>query len=337
MNNQLKRRAAGFTLVELLVVIAIIGILIGMLLPAVQQVREAARRTQCANNLRQSTLALMNYESANQRFPQGSRPASIIGHSFWMETLPYFEQNNLADNYDLNASGWTGGTNYGNRPNGLAIKGIVIPGLVCPSSPLPVTAGEYASADMVEGNFPSGPDEVPTGMLPSYTGIAGSINAAVNFGPSSPSTYIEGRDESTVAYTGMLFNGDGVSFGDINDGSSNTLLLGEQSDWLVRDDGSLTDGRSNLGHGFNAGARHAARERQFNTTTVSVAINEKRIDRIVGAPENGANKPLVSSHSGGVNVSVADGSVHFLTDSLDTEILFNLADRNDGNVASINQ
>ena len=90
-----KTRKPGFTLVELLVVIAIIGILIGMLLPAVQQVREAARRMSCANNVRQSALALINFESSVGTFPAGNTPRSGTqprwGHSFWVLALPFIE------------------------------------------------------------------------------------------------------------------------------------------------------------------------------------------------------------------------------------------------------
>ncbi|WP_261340529.1 DUF1559 domain-containing protein [Mariniblastus fucicola] len=136
---------------------------------------------------------------------------------------------------------------------------------------------------------------------------------------------------------GMLINEDGVTFGDIGDGSSNTLLLGEQSDFIVHDDRQKTDARSNLGHGFNAGARSRPRNRMLNITTISAPINEKILSRVVGAAEHGADKPLLSAHPGGVNVSLSDGSVHFLNEGLDLATLFNLADRNDGNVTSIDQ
>ena len=99
--------ARGFTLVELLVVIAIIGILIGMLLPAVQSVREAARRTQCMNNIRQLSLAALNFESAHMHFPSGVldddddlRDALRVG---WIDLLPHIEQGNLYQQYDLNS------------------------------------------------------------------------------------------------------------------------------------------------------------------------------------------------------------------------------------------
>ena len=118
MNTSRNRRSAAFTLVELLVVIAIIGILIGMLLPAVQQVREAARRTQCANSMRQMSLAMHNYESSNMHFPPGILPRNpdqfsalqqLDRHGFnWSAIiLPFMEQNaefeilrSLSDNFN---------------------------------------------------------------------------------------------------------------------------------------------------------------------------------------------------------------------------------------------
>ena len=175
MKQQPESRRRGFTLVELLVVIAIIGILIGMLLPAVQQVREAARRVQCANNLKQSALANLNYESAHGSLPPGTiklEGSSAFGHSHWMATLPFAEQKNFSDGYDLMQNGWTGGSRA-TSPNGLFLaRNKPISYLLCPSSALPVFASVFP------GTFPYGTNGDPPaqGMLSCYTAISGSGN-----------------------------------------------------------------------------------------------------------------------------------------------------------------
>src|SRR5271166_1797478 len=106
-----RRRAAGFTLIELLVVIAIIAILIGLLVPAVQQVRESANRTTCANNLRQLGLALHNYHGDYKGFPPGRyAPANGSAHSFATLILPYMDQVNLYRQYNFNVT-WSAAAN----------------------------------------------------------------------------------------------------------------------------------------------------------------------------------------------------------------------------------
>ena len=133
-------------------------------------------------------------------------------------------------------------------------------------------------------------------------------------------------------------NATAVGFGDIVDGSSNTLLLGEQSDWLVNDNGVQVDGRSDGNHGFNMGTRENNNGRRFNLTVIRHPINEKLISNAIGTAGNlGPNRPIQSAHPGGAMVAACDGSVHFLTDSTDLELLFDLADRDDGNVASVVQ
>ena len=124
---QVSAARRGFTLVELLVVIAIIGILMGLLLPAVQMAREAARRTQCMNNLRQFGLAMHNYESARKAFPE-SRPLDRAGNrmAWTILVLDYIEQGNLADLYNKDIP-WNMGTN-------VAAGQTVIPAFICPSS-----------------------------------------------------------------------------------------------------------------------------------------------------------------------------------------------------------
>ena len=151
----------GFTLVELLVVIAIIGILIGMLLPAVQQVREAARRTQCLNNMKQLGLACHNFASAQSRFPPGAnwsrssdpqRNESIIDRgeriSWAVFLLPFIEQTNLHDGFKTATSGWTTDYAVAAFPDGTLYASSVVPFLICPSDASP------------DGDF--NPDYTPT-------------------------------------------------------------------------------------------------------------------------------------------------------------------------------
>ncbi len=337
----------GFTLVELLVVIAIIGILIGMLLPAVQQVREAARRITCANNMRQGQLSLMNYESANGTFPPGNQRLpnqnGVWGHSFWVFALPFMEQNNLADRYSINEEGWTGGGG-GNKFNRLALlnpngtEGFVIPSMICPSSPLP----EFPDTDdPVIGSSNWSNDEAPSGVKPCYTGISGGFNGDDSQIDSNPHLFA-GR--GTISTAGTLVNGPGISFGQITDGSSNTLMLGEQADFLTDSNGELIEVRSDGNHGFNMGSNtwteirddgSLAGPRVFNLTTLNVPINTKNLDDAEGAGGNtGNNRPLVSTHSGGVNATLADGSCHFISDNLDINTLLNLSDRMDGQIVS---
>ena len=133
-------KSTAFTLVELLVVITIIGILISLLLPAVQAAREAARRMQCQNNLKQVGLGLLNYETANGMFPPGGLTPTYYwayGHSWWVRILPYVEQNNIFDSFDqANAySGWLG--TGGDAHNRDLLRNVQFPFMYCPSSTLP--------------------------------------------------------------------------------------------------------------------------------------------------------------------------------------------------------
>lgn len=330
----MKTQKHGFTLVELLVVIAIIGILIGMLLPAVQQVREAARRISCANNMRQNALALLNYESAQMKFPAGSSPRTATGrrgNSFWVPLLPFIEQSALYAQYDLDAGGYTGSA----QPNRILLDGLTFNFLQCPSSPL----------DM----FPNMPD----GSLPAV----GHSNGGNNPSTAMRSCYfgIGGSDRHPTAQPGdgVGFIGEGgviglrpATIGSISDGTSNTIVLGEQSDFfMVTDDNgvlSQLDARSDSNSGFVLGETdlddfsNSNSRRRPNTTTLAHQLNVKNLDNITGWEGNlGPNRPLISAHSGVVIVALSDGSTHMLDDGMDLNTLLNLADKDDGNVVSV--
>ncbi len=143
----LSRTRAGFTLIELLVVIAIIAVLLALLLPAVQKVREAANRMSCTNNLKQIALATHNYHDTFKKFPTGVRlPVYVggvpnMGTNLWVELLPYFEQDNLYSKWDDkdNRNNVAGETN--------ATQAQVIKILLCPSDPLPEPVVQLTSAN----------------------------------------------------------------------------------------------------------------------------------------------------------------------------------------------
>ena len=207
----MKRRQA-FTLVELLVVIAIIGILIALLLPAVQYVREAARRTSCMNNIRQIGLAVINYEGAHNHVPSGWN--SITGFGWMAETLPLVEGTNVYDRFDKAAS-------LLDPVNAEPIK-MFVSGQLCPSS---------------TNNSPTYELEIAGGGYPGeisrthYLGCIGSSVARQEMedGQSCPSLNLM---ETAGYIDGMFYRDSEVPFRDVLDGLSNTILIGERSSEL---------------------------------------------------------------------------------------------------------
>ncbi|HEY2785360.1 MAG TPA: DUF1559 domain-containing protein [Fimbriiglobus sp.] len=375
------RSHRGFTLIELLVVIAIIAVLIGLLLPAVQKVREAAARMSCSNNLKQMGLALHNYHDTNGFLPSAGsadgRPFST-GGSFAGEgtnwsiyILPYIEQGNIFNKLTFNGdSGWVnnpadgGGTTPATSSayNNVAIvNGSGLKLYRCPSDPKPPTIRNDSNVRDAGGN--------ESILVPrnSYVAIAGAVDNIDGSGQFRESRNTDSSSWSwqfgITAWGGVLApDYQGIKITSISDGTSNTLLISEQSTQLqaldpsgaiINDQYSVTSTGGGLFRGHSNGSTNGtvnapakymdARGQTY--TTIRYRINQKNGWTCGGANgigvcgggagywnSEGANVPLVSSHSGGVNALFADGSVHFLSDSTNLVTLARLATRDDGGV-----
>jgi prepilin-type N-terminal cleavage/methylation domain-containing protein/prepilin-type processing-associated H-X9-DG protein len=321
------RRRAAFTLVELLVVIAIIGILIALLLPAVQAAREAARRSACSNNLRQAALALHNFQATHGEFPSGSQSPSdksewVWGTSWAVAIMPFTEQSALYEQLDLVGENTphTGLIYTGfNTFNGKVVDGILISYLLCPSSSLD-PLGLHGQDIPSKG-----------ACSPMYTAVTGAIDHESALDKDNQSNQHLSRGIQSRG--GILLANENINFNRITDGSSNTIILGEQSDFCLSADGNRINCRSDFHHSFMMGATPAAHpeDRWFNTTTVRYKINHKAWNSSgVGDQYYGCNRPIQSAHPGGAHVAMGDGSVQFLSESLDLHTLFDLANRDDG-------
>jgi prepilin-type N-terminal cleavage/methylation domain-containing protein len=199
----------GFTLVELLVVIAIIGVLVSLLLPAVQAAREAARRATCSNHLRNQVLALTNYHDSHRQFPPGHLLQNSLGYSWSSLILPQLEQQSVIDRVDFSVP-WK-------HPKNREISETVLPVLRCPSSQL---------------EFPGDTD---------YGGILGSVILP----PSTPSTGNLLNRGTLVLYSNPS---DAVHASSIIDGLSNTICISESRDIPAEDDGFWISGVSCMSH-----------------------------------------------------------------------------------------
>lgn len=311
-------RRAAFTLIELLVVIAIIAILVALLLPAVQQAREAARRTQCKNNLKQLGLALHNYHGSFNCFPFGQQaggfPPADKTFSGVSQLLPYFDQGNVYQliNFSVAVS----------DPLNDVPRSVELPGLRCPSDP-----------------------------TNNISGLGGALNYYMNKGNGiiwqSPSGPNSGFPESN----GIMYFQSNVRVGHIIDGASNTAAFSERL---------LSDGNNSVVSPVaDVFFSPAAPTNQDDAINICAALDINNLANqfpfFTGAPwmsghhtyqhvnipnsrtcgfflVERANFPPSSRHVGGVNVTLADGSVRFVTENIDLALWRGLGSRDGGEV-----
>jgi prepilin-type N-terminal cleavage/methylation domain-containing protein/prepilin-type processing-associated H-X9-DG protein len=291
---------AGFTLIELLVVIAIISVLIALLLPAVQSAREAARRSQCVNNLMQLGIALQSYESAHEVLPPGvvNETGPVLdqpkGYGFgWMaQILPYYELKNVYNHFDFKA-GLYDAPNSTTRTN-------LVRGFLCPS----------------DGGPGRGNGRV---ALTSYAGVHHDVEAPI-----------------AADNHGVLFLNSHVRYEDVTDGTSQTLFVGEKQldntelGWASGTRASLRN--TGTGPGGWLGNRGAG-----GRPTVPGSAGGTGEDAKEEGPDPKFVGDFTSRHPGGKNFLFGDGSVRFIKSSIAIAVYQRLANRADGEVIDADQ
>jgi len=328
------RRSVGFTLIELLVVIAIIGILMALLLPAVQMVREAARRTSCKNNMRQLGLALHNYESAMKKFPpgyayssgsdyaaqtgysvpSGMADANYLGHAWGTFILPYLEQQNLYKLVDTRSPVFDAVN--------LAAREMELQVFLCPSDP-------FSPNNFVVRDDTSTPVE-------QYA----AASYCANWGPASGVLETPGNagddinlDATPDQSTGPFFRNSRTRFRDITDGTSSTLAIGE------RHNGPIVDSSGNpIGV-----APHPNFENAWFAAVRDIDAPDDDHGHMVlfdteFAPNNpppsgaGADRGVAAPHAGLAQFVFMDGSVHTISETIDLTIYRDLSSMRGGEI-----
>jgi prepilin-type N-terminal cleavage/methylation domain-containing protein/prepilin-type processing-associated H-X9-DG protein len=285
----LRARRAAFTLVELLVVIAIIGVLVALLLPAVQAAREAARRSSCSNNLKQLGIALHNYHDTVMKFPFGYQEAGgLYKRACWMQgLLPFMEQAPMYDKYAATKVQWI-------MDVPAAIKDNPVKVLLCPSDPSASSAPMGANGGLRPDGY---------GAAGNYVGCTGN-NYMLGYGQLNGLFYYESAN----------------TFGSVIDGSSNSLAFGEViirgksgSGW--GDGGSYWGGARWGGYGFTT--------LEAPNTTIADQVYQCKSTTWKQAPctsissTDTQRNSLRSHHPGGAQVAFTDGSVRMITNTID--------------------
>lgn len=294
-----KSFSKGFTLVELLVVIAIIGVLIALLLPAVQQAREAARRMQCSNNMKQIGIAMHNYHDTYLAMPAGwiyRGGSGKCNYGWAVAILPFIEQQNFYDKLDPGTiplySRYHGSSTAADK----ALLQQRLEAYICPSDSAPKLAQsqKFGSTDHFDV------------AVSNYVGCAGWSN--------TPNYPVQNKDSG-----GLLWGSSYLNFSDITDGTSNTLLVSEREYPKGRAATWLGVGRNNS-YGNESTLRTVFRGGFTINFDYAAA----------GQPQN-AGKGWSSLHPGGVMSLTADASVHFIPETTDkNSVLKHMCHRNDG-------
>lgn len=311
-------RKAGFTLIELLVVIAIIAILIALLLPAVQQAREAARRSQCKNNLKQLGLAMHNYHDTHGTFPYAYRsfdnppggaglpPGTTKARDTWFHrVLPFIEQATLYNKYESTNDVFVNGTQF------RTLAATKIASFVCPSNPDYGGAGANLS-DGFQGTY---------GVCLAGSSVGGSLATGL---------------ETTTSGKGMFFYASSIRMRDLIDGTSNTLLASESIARPMDNVGAHGDFGQYWG-GATWGATGFTAAEPPNTTLSDVVHSCKSTTVALAPCTPNATRGMQynfarSYHTGGAHVLLADGSVRFASNNIHRQTFQNLGDRADGQV-----
>ena len=310
----------GFTFIELLVVMAIIAILVALLLPAIQQMHEAARRLRCKNNLKQLGIAAQNYHETANMFPSGllnwptpdgqQNPPSHRGISVFTQLLAQLDQVPFSEQ-------WNYDDPFLNATSGRTAR--VMPGFVCPTSTIIGTQTFITS-------LPGNPTTPTTYALGSYGGCAGSWS------------YHPDRLPAGTEYDGLLFINSTVRERDVSDGTSNTLLFGERlHEDPLYDAWAMTNGLSPLNM-IGAWAPSTGVSGAGDVTMSTVApINYRHAS---WSPANGIESEDLrvsafgSQHAGGSHFAVSDGSVRFISEDMKLPIFKSLGTREGGEVVS---
>jgi prepilin-type N-terminal cleavage/methylation domain-containing protein/prepilin-type processing-associated H-X9-DG protein len=363
-----RRTRHGFTLVELLVVIAIIGVLVALLLPAIQAAREAARRSSCTNNEKNLALAMLNFESTRKVFPKGTsipiKPngrGAPNGNGFpWhVEILDFIEGNNLANMIDAEVEAY-----YRQYPNGWPQ-----PREIVAIQQAPTTIYQCPS----DGETTASPTFTQGELLPAanYCGVMGSAWSRAMYNPQtrqhagsspcrvtefSPETGVDcigsiGSIEGPVNYDGMLFPGSEVRMGQVSDGTSQTILLGErwyqfrvwaEGGYHVRSDPLKPDQPIPM-YVWSAKNVNALSPPNVSLTTSGYYVLHGADDEAdrpgpkpPGVPQTMSANDMIwgSFHSGGTSFAFVDGSVRFLADDIDPLVWLAYASRNGAETAT---